>query len=113
MAAKTTGAEFLAFYTDDAYWTEGMWHEEESVWINGVLYEGHDGIGEVIKPSDSIKIDGGFIVNTPDGSEPTFDGYFKKWKRAQTTASFVVSGPKDRSDELKAMLKAKGFKVEG
>ena len=31
MTTKTTGAEFKRYYLDDAYWHDGMWHEDEEI----------------------------------------------------------------------------------
>jgi len=112
MAVKGTGAEFLAFYQDPEFWPKGAWHDDTLIWIDGEFYEGSEDYATVIQPTSKVRIEGGGVYDLPNGREASFETHFKAWRKKQTTTTFVVSGPKGRADEMKALLKANGFKVD-
>mgnify|MGYP006998740667 FL=1 len=112
MALKTNGAEFKRFYNDAAFWPEGAWHEDEDIEVNGSPLSEDSGIEEV--PDDAVvKIAGGAVIGLPgcENGGPSFEGYFKKWRRVQNTASFVVECDKANLDALKVAIRAAGGKV--
>lgn len=115
MTTKTTGAELKRFYNDDSFWPGNndanyTWHEDEEVMLadGGIV----DDINEL---SDEAKVTvaGGMVFNNswPAESEPSFESYFKRWRKTQNIVSFVVDAPKDKLDAVKAAIKAAGGKV--
>lgn len=110
---KTNGAEFKRFYTDDAFWPDSdgsTWHEDELVTVDGKCYE-----------QDYSNVPDSAVVTIADGivfshkwdseSAPSFETYFKRWRKLQTTETFTVEAPKDKLDAIKAAIKAAGGKV--
>lgn len=112
MTVKTTGAELKRFYFDDAYWPDGTWHEDEEIEVNGSPLSEDSGIEAV--PDDAVvKIAGGAVIGLPGcGNEgPSFEGYFKKWRKAQNTVSFVVECAKDNEEVVRAAILAAGGRI--
>lgn len=114
MSVKTTGLEFKAFYNDKAFWPEEtedsyVYYEDVEISINGV--DDDDFHIETIQDSDVIVLDGGCVFGLPGDKEMSFEGYFKKWRKAQKETSFVVTCGKDDVERIKAMIKAAGGKV--
>jgi len=50
----------------------------------------------------------GPVVGT---QEPSFEAYFKRWKKAQTTAIFVVECDLEKLDAVKQAIAAAGGKL--
>lgn len=114
MATKTTGAEFKRFYNDDKYWPEddgNTWHEDALLSIDGVVQE--DGIDiQVLADDAEVKIQGGVVYGPQwEGNEPSLEAYFKRWKKKQSTVSFLVECDQSRLDAVKAAIKAAGGRV--
>lgn len=118
MAVKCTGAEFKRFYNDPQYWvspeTSGgdhTWHDDGAFYINGV--EQPDGIeSEKLLDADEVKIEGGVVFGPVVGTqEPSFEAYFKRWKKAQTTAIFAVECDLEKLDAVKQAIAAAGGKL--
>ena len=112
MTVKTTGAEIKRFYFDEAFWPEGVWHEDEDIEVNGSPLSEDGSIEEV--PDDAVvKITGGAVIGLPGcgNGGPSFEGYFKKWRRAQSTVLFVVECAKDKKGAVRAAIRAAGGRI--
>jgi len=109
MAVKMTGSEFKEFYADEDFWPEDTWHEDAYMSVDGTEYP--DGI-DVDELSDTsvVELSGGFVVGL-DGEEPALDTYFKRWRKKQTTTTFVVKCDKSIVEAVKAAIKQAGGKV--
>jgi len=110
MATKTTGAEFKRFYSDKAIWGESpgaIWHDDDVVTVNGVVQE--DLADENFPDGAAVTISDGVVYGV--AGEPSFETFFKRWKRAQTTASFPVECDISKLDAVKAAIQAAGGKV--
>jgi hypothetical protein len=105
---KTTGAEFWRFYHDDIFWPDGSYHDDSLVRVNGEEVE--DYTRDSIPDDAKIEIEAGVVV-FEDGDEVSLESHFKKWRKAQNTASIVVECPKDKLDAVKAAIKASGGRV--
>ena len=110
MTVKTTGAEFKRFYFDDAYWPDGTWHEDEEIEVDG-LPTSEDLAIENIPDTASMRIAGGVVMGLADDSAPSVESYFKKWRKAQSTASFVVECAKDKEGAVRAAIRAAGGRI--
>lgn len=110
MTVKTTGAEFKRFYFDDAYWPDGTWHEDEEIEIDGNPIS-EDLAIEDIHNIAALKVTGGIVMGLADGSEPSVESYFKKWRKAQSTVSFVVECDKDKEGAVRAAIRAAGGRI--
>lgn len=114
MTAKTTGAEFKRFYNDDAIWPDhdgGTYHDDEILKVNGVIQE--NGVDTSAIPDDAVvEIEGGMVFGPKwDGNEPTFEAYFKSWRKKQSTMSFLVECDPDKFEAIKAAVKAAGGRI--
>ncbi len=109
---KTTGLEFKRFYTDETWWPQdegNTYHEDESVLVNGGE---HDGDYETVPDYAVVTIEGGIVFGPQwDENEPSFEAYFKRWRKAQTTTFFTVEAPLEKADAIKEAIKAAGGKV--
>lgn len=108
---RTTGAEYKRFYNDDEAWPADTWYEDESMEVNGENWDDR----EVVEiPDDAIvKLSGGIVLGHPGGTEPTLETHFRRWKKLQTTATFVVECDLAKVENVKAAIKAAGGKVKG
>ena len=112
MTAKTTGAELKRFYFDEAFWPEGAWHENEEIEVDGSPLSEDVGI-EDVPDGAAVKIAGGVVIGLPDLGDdgPSFEGHFKKWRRAQSTVLFVVECAKDKEGAVRAAIRAAGGRI--
>lgn len=110
MTTKTTGAEFKRFYADAKYWPEGgdVWHEEEEVTVSGQQVEEYSLDVDKMADSDIITIAGGVVFGVSTGDDISFETYFKRWRKEQTTVSLVVECDKAKLDAVKDAIKAAG-----
>ena len=105
---------FKRFYSDDKYWPQdngNTWHDDETLTVNGVVLE--DGFDTDAIPDDAeIKIEGGIVFGPQwDGNEPSFEAYFKRWRKQQNTTSFLVECDLAQLEVVKAAVKAAGGRV--
>lgn len=109
---QTTGAEFLKFYNDPKVWGEDTFMEGVLLRVNGKLLNGDaDGIDyENLAPTDELVIEGGGILDEGDRDED-LTAAFLNWRREQTDVLLSVSIPKEREQELRAMLALIGGKL--
>ena len=111
MATKTTGAEFKRFYKDPAFWPDGVWHEDETVTVNGEEVGPNGELGKIADDA-VVTVDGGIVLGPKwKENEPSFEGYFKSWRKQQTTKSFVVECDESKLEAVKAAIKAAGGRV--
>lgn len=113
MGVKASGAELKAFYNDVVFWPPGegnTWHEDESVTVNNQTWEGEY---TDVPDNAQVVIDGGIVFSTKweEGDAPSFETYFKRWRKAQSTAFLSVECPKDKEAAVRAAIKAAGGKV--
>ncbi len=112
MATKTTGAEFKAFYEDKTFWPEGTWHEDEEVTIDGKLPPDGFDLSNVADNARMV-LANGYVINEQDEELGSFDGYFRKWRKKQTTTFMAVEVPQEKAEAGKAAIIAAGGKVKG
>lgn len=114
MAAKTSGAEIKRFYNDPEFWPEDdgdTYHDDEVITVDGKPMDAGHGI-EGIPDSAVVTIAGGMVFSKKwDGDEPSFETYFKRWKKKQATVSVIVECDVSKRDAVIAAIKAAGGKV--
>lgn len=117
MTVKTNGAEFKRFYNDPAFWFKSRsaeddshtWWDDGVITVNGVDAENPD----ECQDTDEIAIHGGVVFGKVFGTkEPSLEGYFKRWKKAQTTCTLVVEVPVEKRDAVIKALAGVGAKVK-
>lgn len=125
MTVKCTGAEFLRFYNDKAWWFseadgtaeagDQTWWEDAEVTVSGEGVSEHEfDFDANIKPNDVVTVSGGVVFGKVVGSkEPTVEAYLRRWLKAQSTKTVVIDCPKDKLDAILAAVKAAGGKVAG
>lgn len=112
MPVKTTGAEFKRFFDDSAFWPEDTdtYREGETLIVDGVDYgdQGFDNIPD----NSTVVVSGGVVFNAQMGSsEQSFEGYFKRWRKLQSTASIVVECDISNRDVIVAAIRAAGGRI--
>lgn len=111
MTTKATGVEFKRFYADTAFWPPGAYHDDEEVTIDGRTPAPEDDLSLVADSAQMTLANGIVFLNEKDDEGPSFESHFKKWRKTQTTVSFVVECHKDLLDLVKACIKQAGGKV--
>lgn len=110
MTVKTNGAEFKQFYADPVYWTDDVWHEDEVLLVDG--QDPGDIPLKSIPDDAAVSIEGGIVWGDRwKDNEPSFETYFKRWRRAQRTATLVVECDRAQLEAVKAAVKAAGGRV--
>jgi hypothetical protein len=107
---KTTGAEFKRFYSDATTWPDDVWHDDECVLVDGGAWDHPEGY-EAIPDAAKVEVSDGGVYGLPNNKEISFEGYFKQWRKRQTTTTFLVECDLTKVDEVKAAVKAAGGKV--
>lgn len=121
MVTKTTGAELKRFYSDTKFWPEheadgenGPWHEDECIDVDGEVYPPD---ADIMKIADDamVRVDGGVVSGArfKDGEGPSFEGYFKRWRKEQAKVTLVVECDVGKRDEVLVALKRLGVKLVG
>lgn len=112
MPTKTTGAEFKRFYDDKQFWPDDAdtYHEEEVVMVNG---KDHGDNGYENIPDDAVvTLSHGIVFNAQQGSdEPSFETYFKRWRKLQSTTSLIVECDIANRDVVVAAIRSAGGRV--
>ena len=123
MTVKCTGAEFLRFYNDKAWWfsaedgttsvDEQTYWEDAEISVNGEpVAEYSFDFDKDLKPTDEVKVSGGCVFGKVVGaSEPSVEAYLKRWMKAQTTVSVVIECPKEKLDAILTVIQAAGGRV--
>lgn len=121
MATKTTGAEFKRFYTDPKYWpsessqssaADNIWHEDATIIVNGEEIGPTTDLMTMPDAAD-VRIEGGIVLGSrwQNDDEPSFETYFKRWRKEQSTKSFLVECDESKLEAVLAAVKAAGGKV--
>ena len=112
MATKTTGAEFKAFYGDKKWWPDGMWHEDEEITIDGSLPPDDFDLSSIADGARMV-LANGYVTNEENDELGSFEGYFRRWRKKQTTTFLAVEVPHEKAEAVKAAIIAAGGKVKG
>lgn len=113
MVTKTTGVEFKRFYSDKECWPDSgtCWHEDEIVTVDGGVAGDETDYAEIADEA-KVTIEGGIVFGPEwDENEPSFETYFKRWRKKQGTASFLVECDIANLEAVKAAVKAAGGRV--
>lgn len=114
MTTKTNGAEFKRFLNDDSFWLpeEEAYYEDEIIIVDGTQVPDYDFAPDSISDTAKVSIEGGAVFSKAWDKEsaPSFEGYFKKWRKLQSSATMVIEFPKEKLASVKAALKAAGAK---
>ena len=109
-----TGAEFKAFYADPAIWPTDAYHDDTVVHVNGIQDDGTLDLAEIADDAMVAVEDGGVIIYpAPAGGEDVKDFYavLKKWLKARTTTTLLVTVDKQNLEAVKTAIKQAGGTV--
>ena len=111
MTIKTNGAEWRRFYSDQAYWPEGAYHEDEEITIDGRIANGDTNL-ESVSDSAAMTVAGGAVfLKLGDDDGPSLELHFRRWRKAQSIVSISCEAPRDLADAVKAAIRAAGGTV--
>lgn len=109
MSVKMKGAEFNAYYHDDAYWVKDAWHDDTCVKVNG---EYVDELDDNVPDDADVVIESG-VVYIPTKSESGYEetevslvSHFKAWRKQSKYSSIVVTVEKDKAAEVREALRS-------
>lgn len=115
MPTKTTGAELKRFYKDDTFWPDDngdTWHEDVKITVDGKELAESEYINDISDMS-LVTIDGGIVFSKKWDEDkcPSFEAYFKRWKKQQDSVFILVEVPKSKLDAMTVALRAAGGKI--
>ena len=114
MTVKTTGIEIKRFYSDKDFWPDDngdTYHDSEEIFVDGTSLAIEKSIFD-IPDSAVVSIRGGVVFGPMwDSHEPTFEAYFKRWKKRQTTTTIVIECDVTAKAAVIAAIKASGGKA--
>lgn len=112
MAVRMVGKEFLDFYGDDEFFQKhnATGAADAEILVNDKKLSKSWGPDDV-KPSDKVVIVSGFV--DWEGGGMVLEKFFKQWRKAQSTTSFLVTCPKEDYAEITDIVKTLGGKVLG
>ena len=115
---ELNGAEWKAFYSDEAFWpegndeVEGRVHDDVLIHLNGSPSDQMLDDPDSIKDSDKLVIESGYVATDWMEYIDELDAYFESWRKQQDTVTFVVRcNPKDL-DAVKSAVKNAGGDLE-
>lgn len=111
MTTKTTCAEFKLFYGDESWWPEGTWHEDQEVCIDYVPVDNDFDLSSV-PDATWMTLAGGFVTNENGDDLGSFESYFRKWRKHQSTVFLSVEVDRDKEHAVRAAISAAGGKVK-
>lgn len=114
MTVKTTGIEIKRFYRDKDFWPDDngeTYHDSEEIFVDGTSLAIEKSIFD-IPDSAVVSIRGGVVFGPMwDSNEPTFEAYFKRWKKMQTTVTLLIECDVTAADVVAAAIKTAGGRV--
>lgn len=109
MSVKMKGAEFNAYYHDDAYWVKDAWHDDHCIKVNGEYREDFD----THVPDDAdVVIESGVVYVPVDGEsgmeekDISLVTHFKAWRKQSKYSFIVVTVEKDKAAEVREALRS-------
>ena len=114
MTVKTTGIEIKRFYSDKDFWPDDngdTYHDSEEIFVDGTSLAIEKSIFD-IPDSAVVRIRGGIVFRPMwDSNEPSFEAYFTRWKKMQTTTTIVIECDVTAKAAVIAAIKASGGKA--
>jgi hypothetical protein len=107
MRITAAGAEWKAFYQDEAYWPEGAYHDDTDIMVDGVVAEDID-LSEVGDDA-TLTVRGGF-VEINNRVVPLVD-HFLAWRKGRTTRTLVIDVPPEHYDAVRLAAESAGGTV--
>lgn len=114
MAVKTTGLEIKQFFEDKEYWSESGSPDRHTWYDDAVFTVEGETIEDITAVADTaiVKLEGGVVFGAVVGAaEPSLESYFKRWRKAQSNVTLVVTVEKSREAELRAFAASIGATI--
>lgn len=111
MTVKTTGAEYKRFYADESIWLKGMFHEDEIITVDGKENDQYDLVVENMADAAVVNLAEGFVTDDDGSDFGSMESFFKKWRKSQSTVSFIVECHKDKERHVRECIKQAGGKA--
>lgn len=100
---KTNGATWKAYL---ASWPDGQWYDDHDESINGETFDGDPEDDAVVEVTCGV-----VYADENDREGKDLIRHFRAWERAQSHANVLCNVPKDKLEDLSALLKGIGGKV--
>lgn len=110
MSIKTDGATWKRFYDDPEIWAGDAYSDDTRISFNGFEDDGEMDYSQVADDA-VVVLESGTIVYPANGGRVIQDMVdmvkaFRAWLKKQQNQLVLIDVPKDRIDEIKALLKA-------
>lgn len=106
MSATMTGAEFKRFYSDGAVWAEGSYHEDVSIFVDGIDASEAEIDLSGVADSAQVKVNSGEIMDAPPGVPTDLVDAVAWWRARQVSVECVVTVPKAKMEAFEAAMAA-------
>ena len=114
MTTKATGHEFKRFISDDTYWysdSKETYYDDPEITVNGDFFEEYLNDIETIEDKAVVRIHSGVVVFDNERSV-SLESFFRKWKKMQSTASFIVECDNSKKEKIVEAIKSLGGKIK-
>lgn len=112
MTTKCTGAELKLFHNDDQFWPESAWVDDMELEVNGQTVSDNFSISSDLQPNDQVKILAGWVNGLEGGRDCSFESYFRRWRKQQSTVFLAVMVPRENVEAVKAAIESAGGKIQ-
>lgn len=104
MSIRLTAVEYKQFFEDTDYWKD-LYIDYTCYRVNGGP-EVDDVDAALLNPADIITVVSGEVYEPIEATCVTqLVPFVRKWKKAQTTTTLVISFPKEKEEMLRNLLK--------
>lgn len=108
-----SGAEFLEFYHDKSLWTDGTYHDDALLIVDGARWSGDDKDFSEIPVCATVEIECGIVI-FPGGSDEDLVDAFNGWKATRAgSTKFVIDVPQKKLEAVRTALAALGIEIKG
>lgn len=103
---KALGSDIVAFFNSE--WPEDDYVDECSLSVDGEKIVKEDGTGD-FPLSEKYELQSfGEIYRENSDHVRSLDSAFRKWAKARTTVTMIVEVPKDKEEDIRAILRNAG-----
>jgi hypothetical protein len=102
---KASGAEWNRFYSDENIWTDGVYHDDVLIRVNGKEVENY----ENLDPHANVEVECGY-VDLGQSVVEIID-LFLSWRKSQASEFCTFEAPKELMSEIQAAIESAGGKI--
>lgn len=109
--ATMTGVEFKRFYQDPDVWGEGTFHDDAKILVNGLDASENDIDLSAVDDTAVVVVECGEIAEGLQGVPEDMVEAISWWRARQVSVQMNITVPRERVEELKAVLAGMGLEA--